>query len=112
MYFISLYFIIYSALTGAVKCTECPPGWLCVEGEEVQLCPEGHYCLGGKMEDILPCPPGTYNPKAGQIQVEQCSLCSAGENSAPAMPTSLVVLIAFIGVLYLSHPPIILRNVL
>ncbi|KAK3560704.1 hypothetical protein QTP86_014744, partial [Hemibagrus guttatus] len=86
----------------AAKCSDCPPGWLCLEGEEAQLCPEGHYCLGGTMEDVLPCPPGTYNPKAGQRQVEQCSLCSAGENSAPAMLTSLAVLIAFIG-LYITE---------
>ncbi|KAK1786529.1 hypothetical protein P4O66_017651 [Electrophorus voltai] len=70
----------YSNTTGATKCSNCPPGWLCPEGEEVQLCPEGHYCLGGTVEDVLPCPPGTYNSKAGQSQVEQCSLCSAGIN--------------------------------
>ncbi|KAL7831753.1 hypothetical protein AOLI_G00293010 [Acnodon oligacanthus] len=70
----------YSNSTGAAECSDCPPGWLCLEGEEAQLCPEGHYCLGGTVEDILPCPPGTYSPKAGQSQVEQCSLCSAGIN--------------------------------
>lgn len=90
--------------TGAAECSDCPPGWLCLEGEEAQPCPEGHYCLGGRVEDVLPCPPGTYNPKAGQRQVEQCSLCSAGENSAPAMLTSLAVLIALIGYcIYYTH---------
>ncbi|KAI4904543.1 hypothetical protein NFI96_029611 [Prochilodus magdalenae] len=66
---------------GATECSDCPPGWLCMEGEEAQLCPEGHYCLGGTVEDILPCPPGTYSPNAGQRQVEQCSLCSAGSGT-------------------------------
>ncbi|XP_058655214.1 SCO-spondin isoform X4 [Onychostoma macrolepis] len=68
----------HSNSTGAAECSDCPTGWLCLEGEELQLCPEGHYCLGGTVEDILPCPPGTYSPKAGQNQVEQCLLCSAG----------------------------------
>ncbi|TSQ58043.1 Sodium channel subunit beta-3 [Bagarius yarrelli] len=71
---------------GAAECSDCPPGWLCLEGEEAQLCPEGHYCLGGTVEDVLPCPPGTYNPKAGQRQVEQCSLCSAGTRHATQFP--------------------------
>lgn len=81
---------------GAAECSDCPTGWLCLEGEELQLCPEGNYCLGGTVEDILPCPPGTYSPKAGQNQVEQCLLCSAGESSVPALLTPLAVLIALV----------------
>nr|XP_021322084.1 ephrin type-B receptor 6-like isoform X1 [Danio rerio] len=86
----------HSNSTGSAECSDCPTGWLCLEGEDLQLCPKGHYCVGGTVEDILPCPPGTYSPKAGQSQVEQCLLCSAGESSAPALLTPLAVLITLV----------------
>ncbi|TMS07321.1 hypothetical protein E3U43_011414 [Larimichthys crocea] len=35
-------------------------------------------CLGGGVEGILPCPPGTYSPQFGLSQVEQCLICPAG----------------------------------
>ncbi|XP_028816920.1 signal peptide, CUB and EGF-like domain-containing protein 1 [Denticeps clupeoides] len=68
----------FSNTTGAAECTDCPPGMICLTGEEMELCPEGHFCLGGTMDDILPCPPGTYNPMPGQSQLEQCLLCPSG----------------------------------
>ncbi|XP_047248689.1 multiple epidermal growth factor-like domains protein 6 [Girardinichthys multiradiatus] len=64
--------------TGAEVCDECPPGTYCLSGEAVQPCPAGHYCLGGGVEGILPCPPGTYSPRLGLRQVEQCLICPAG----------------------------------
>lgn len=93
---VAIIILLMCVNAGAAECSDCPTGWLCLEGEELQLCPEGHYCLGGTVEDILPCPPGTYSPKAGQSQVEQCLLCSAGESSAPALLTPLAVLIALV----------------
>ncbi|KAJ8397174.1 hypothetical protein AAFF_G00440080 [Aldrovandia affinis] len=63
---------------GAARCLDCPLGRYCLEAGGVQLCPWGHYCPGGTGEDVLPCPPGTYNPQPGQGHLEQCLLCPAG----------------------------------
>lgn len=65
---------------GSEVCRDCPVGTYCLSGEGLQLCPAGHYCLGGGVEGILPCPPGTYSPRFGLSQVEQCLICPAGES--------------------------------
>ncbi|KAL2085398.1 hypothetical protein ACEWY4_018718 [Coilia grayii] len=63
-----------------VECQHCPPGKVCLQGEDPEFCPRGHFCMGGTIDDILPCPPGTYNPLQGQNQLEQCLLCPPGIN--------------------------------
>ncbi|XP_072885876.1 uncharacterized protein [Hemitrygon akajei] len=68
----------YNNATGQERCSDCPPGFYCIKGHDVRPCPEGHYCLKNMGKNLLPCPPGTYNPNTGLSQLEQCLQCTAG----------------------------------
>ncbi|XP_051788210.1 uncharacterized protein LOC127529233 [Erpetoichthys calabaricus] len=73
-----------SNVTGLAECLDCPPGFYCLAGQNEQLCPQGHYCPGSTGQDVLPCPPGTFNSEFGCSQLEQCQLCPAGTSFYPS----------------------------
>ncbi len=39
---------------GAAECSDCPTGWLCLEGEELQLCPEDITAWGAQWRTSSP----------------------------------------------------------
>lgn len=64
----------------------CDPGYFCKQGanisapdqgDDANICPEGHYCMLGT-DAPEPCPRGTYNNGTGLQNVGQCIDCPAG----------------------------------
>ena len=45
---------------------------LTAEDVEFQLCPRGHFCIGGAS---IRCPLHTYNPATGQSSIDSCVVC-------------------------------------
>ncbi|XP_014845642.1 PREDICTED: uncharacterized protein LOC106919650 isoform X3 [Poecilia mexicana] len=67
----------YVAVTHAIQCELCLPGWFCVSGS-LYLCPEGFYCPEGTGFALRSCPEGTYGPDPGYWSVSQCRQCDGG----------------------------------
>jgi hypothetical protein len=62
-------------------CLSCPKGFYCpVSGMstyEAYLCNTGHYCPSGTINP-LKCPSGTFSNATGNVNVTECTSCTAG----------------------------------
>ncbi|XP_067826821.1 multiple epidermal growth factor-like domains protein 11 [Heptranchias perlo] len=68
------------------NCTACPRGFFCSfqtggfgTSNPPQPCKPGFYCpLHTPRFDSYPCPPGTFSPNPGNVDVIDCALCTPG----------------------------------
>ncbi|KAM8927608.1 uncharacterized protein RCH25_007839 [Pelodytes ibericus] len=67
----------FSNRTGQAVCNLCPSGHLCLDGDIV-LCPPGFYCTEEPRGNLVPCPPGTFNPTPGLTRADGCHPCPPG----------------------------------
>jgi hypothetical protein len=51
----------------------------CNNGDLVDRCPTGHYCVAGTGLDWQQCPSGTYNNQTGLTALDECKPCPGGE---------------------------------
>ncbi|KAJ8368244.1 hypothetical protein SKAU_G00082720 [Synaphobranchus kaupii] len=97
-----------TGVSSADQCAPCPPGkycssaglaaptghcsagYLCIHGAVVpqpagdasgRRCSSGTYCPQGSI-NMVPCPPGTYNPLEGTGSVDACLPCPRGQYCA------------------------------
>lgn len=75
-YFIPLSQVVTAML---IKCTLCSNLLSFSPGvKDCLKCPRGFYCPEGT-SDPVPCPPGSFNPLAGQEDLADCRECNAGK---------------------------------
>ena len=63
---------------GALKCSSCPPGYMCTRRIAADPCKQGYYCPGSIGYDIQPCPLGTFGARVGLTDILECTNCTAG----------------------------------
>ncbi|XP_071958738.1 uncharacterized protein [Antedon mediterranea] len=60
------------------QCYDCPAGYYCVNRDRADPCPPGYYCPPKTGADLRMCPSGTYNPREGIYEEDQCLECDPG----------------------------------
>jgi hypothetical protein len=70
----------YNPYTLQSTCFSCPVGYYCPQTDTTTkfICPEGSYCIGGQ-DAATPCPAGTYGPREGITNVNDCENCPYGK---------------------------------
>ena len=104
------FFYFFSVMKEQKRALTVPQGPTVCQEKVFSPCPAGHYCLGGGVEGILPCPPGTYSPHSGLRQVEQCLICPAGESVATCLSSALCLQDA--GNVFIELRPILMQQIM
>jgi len=75
----------YNPVEGQSACLPCEAGFSCQKLEIIQPdpCPQGYYCPAFNpntgVQNVIPCPAGTYSSDYYLSSVSQCNNCPAGK---------------------------------